>query len=56
MSQLQVIHFSQTDLIQTIQFSTVFVYSPSNVKVLFQKINLSITTASISKSVLFNPV
>ena len=53
------IQFSQTVLIQTIQFSIsiVFVYTQLNVKtVLFQAIQLSWSTVSISKTVLFQTV
>ena len=52
----QAIQFSQTDLIKTIQFSIsiVFVYTQLNVKtVLFQTIQFSISTVSMSKTVLF---
>ena len=55
----QAIQFSQTVLIQTIQFSIsiVFVYTQLDVKiVLFQTIQFSISTVSISKTVLFQAV
>ena len=55
----QAIQFSQTVLIQTIQFSIsmVFVYTQLNVKtVLFQTIQLSIITVSMSKTVLFQTI
>ena len=54
--QFQAIQFSQTVLIQTIQFciSIVFDYTQLNVKtVLSQTIQFSVSTVSISKTVLF---
>ena len=50
---------SQTDLIQTIQFSIriVFIYAQLNVKIVpFQTIQFSVSTVSISKSVLFQAI
>ena len=55
----QVIYFSQTLLIQTIQFSIriVFVHTQLIVKtVLFQTIQLSVSTVSMSKAVLFRVI
>ena len=55
----QAIKFSQTILIQTIQFSISidFVYTQLNVKtVIFQIIQFSISTVSISKTVLFQTI
>ena len=49
--------FSQTVLIQPIQFSINFVFKQLNVKtVLFKKIEFSITTVSMSKTVPFQTI
>ena len=55
----QAIQFSQTVLIQTIQFSIsiVFIHTQLNVKtVLFQIIQFSVSTVSMPKTVLFQVV
>ena len=55
----QAIQFSQTVLIQIIQFSicTDFVYTQLNIKtVLYQAIQLSVSTVSMSKTVPFQTI
>ena len=55
----QVIQFSQTVLIQTIQFSISmdFVYTQLNVKaVLYETIQFSVSTVSMSKTVPFQTI